>query len=62
MPDPRLSGKVALVTGAAGGIGAAVSRRFAQEGAQLLVTDVDGERAAALAEQLGGEPRRAPRM
>ena len=50
----RLSGKVALVTGAAGGIGTAIARSFAQEGARLLVTDADGDRAVALAAELGG--------
>jgi 3alpha(or 20beta)-hydroxysteroid dehydrogenase len=54
MPDLRLPGKVALVTGAAGGIGAATAERFAQEGASLLLTDADGDRAEALARQLGG--------
>ncbi len=53
MSGPRLEGKVALITGAAGGIGSAAARRLAGEGAQLLLTDADGERAQALARDLG---------
>ncbi|HTQ67118.1 MAG TPA: glucose 1-dehydrogenase [Solirubrobacteraceae bacterium] len=49
----RLREKVALVTGAAGGIGAATAQRFAGEGALLVLTDADGERAEQLAGQLG---------
>jgi 3alpha(or 20beta)-hydroxysteroid dehydrogenase len=49
----RLEGKVALVTGAAGGIGAASARRFAAEGASLLVTDADASGAERLADELG---------
>ena len=50
-----LDGRVALITGAAGGIGTATARRFAREGARLLLADVDGAAAKKLADELGGE-------
>ncbi len=49
-----LTGRTALVTGAGGGIGAAVSRALAAAGARVLVTDIDGDAAAAVAESIGG--------
>ncbi|MFG2958406.1 SDR family NAD(P)-dependent oxidoreductase [Streptomyces sp. NPDC048291] len=52
--EARLDGRVALVTGATGGIGDAVVRRFAAEGATVVVTDVDAERCEKLAEEVGG--------
>jgi 3alpha(or 20beta)-hydroxysteroid dehydrogenase len=48
----RLEGKVALVTGAARGIGAAIARRFTEEGARVLVTDADEQGVSALAAEL----------
>jgi 3alpha(or 20beta)-hydroxysteroid dehydrogenase len=53
MSAPRLQGKVALITGASGGIGTAAARSFAEEGAQLLLSDADGAGAGRLAEELG---------
>ncbi|MGH3389209.1 MAG: SDR family oxidoreductase [Actinomadura sp.] len=47
------AGKVALVTGGAKGIGAAVARRLAGHGARLVLADVDLERGNALAGELG---------
>jgi NAD(P)-dependent dehydrogenase (short-subunit alcohol dehydrogenase family) len=54
----RLSGKVALVTGAASGIGAASARVIAQEGARVACADVNAEGAEAVAKEIaraGGE-------
>lgn len=47
----RLAGKVALVTGGAGEIGSAIVRRFVEEGATVLFTDLPGERRGQLARQ-----------
>lgn len=49
----RLDGKVALITGAAGSIGAASARALVAEGARVVVTDLDQGRVAALASELG---------
>jgi rhamnulose-1-phosphate aldolase/alcohol dehydrogenase len=55
MPKPKaLSGKIALVTGSAGGIGKAIAKRFAQEGAVVVLNDLNQERLAdAKAEFVG---------
>lgn len=49
----RLEGKIALVTGAARGIGEAIARAFAAEGALVYLTDIDDERGALVAAELG---------
>lgn len=49
----RLDGKVAVVTGAANGIGAAVARRFVDEGARVMLADLDATAGRALAGTLG---------
>ncbi len=53
MPDGRLVGKNAVVTGGASGIGLATVRRFVAEGARIMIGDVDGEATASAAEELG---------
>ena len=53
----RLKGKVALITGAAQGIGEAVARAFVTEGAVVVLTDVNDDAGQALAAELGGQTR-----
>jgi meso-butanediol dehydrogenase/(S,S)-butanediol dehydrogenase/diacetyl reductase len=49
----RLTGRTVLITGAAGGIGAACARRLAGDGAKLVLADLDGAGAEKLAAELG---------
>ena len=49
----RLEGKVAIITGAARGMGAAHARRFVAEGAKVVLTDLNVEEGTALANELG---------
>lgn len=49
----RLAGKIALVTGGARGIGEGIVRRFVQEGAKVMITDVLDTEGQALAQELG---------
>ena len=51
----RLAGKIALVTGAASGFGEGIAKKFAAEGAKVVLADRDGEGAARAAARIGGE-------
>jgi 7-alpha-hydroxysteroid dehydrogenase len=53
----RLDGKVAIVTGAASGIGRAVAELFADAGAAVVVSDLDGDKARLLADGIEGGGR-----
>ena len=49
----RLKDQVAVITGAASGIGAESARRFVEEGAKVLIADMQDEKGQAMAEELG---------
>ncbi len=52
MPKPKpLSGRIALVTGSAGGIGKAIAKKFANEGACIIVNDNDAQRLSSATEE-----------
>ncbi len=51
----RLKGKTAIITGAASGIGSAIARKFAAEGASIVIGDLNDKAIRDLAEDLGGD-------
>ena len=53
----RFDGRVAIVTGAARGIGAGSAKRFAEEGASVAILDLDEDQASATAADLGGDAK-----
>jgi len=54
MPKPKpLATRIALVTGAASGIGKAIAQRLAAEGACVVIADLDGDKAATVAAEIG---------
>ncbi|MEU9404233.1 SDR family oxidoreductase [Streptomyces sp. NPDC048281] len=55
----RLDGRAAIVTGAAGGIGGGAARRFADEGALLALSDIDGPAVEAVAQEIRDKGGRA---
>lgn len=55
---PRLKNKTCIVTGAGRGIGAAIARAFAREGAAVVVTDKDEASAIAVAREIGADAMR----
>lgn len=54
----RLQGKRAIVTGAASGFGAGIARKFASEGAKVMVADLNGVQAEKIADEIGGLAQR----
>lgn len=55
MGSDRLSGKIAIISGGASGIGAASAKRFVDEGAHVIIGDINLTKAEALAKELGAQ-------
>jgi NAD(P)-dependent dehydrogenase (short-subunit alcohol dehydrogenase family) len=55
IPAQRVAGKKALITGAAGGLGAAMARMLARHGAQVFLTDLDAAAVGAVAERINAQ-------
>ena len=53
----QLQGKIALITGAAGGFGEGIARLFVAQGARVMIADLDGAKAAQVAADLGPSAR-----
>src|SRR5688572_16444932 len=51
----RLKGKTAIVTGAGSGFGEGIAKRFAQEGAKVIVNDVNAQGGERVAKEIGGQ-------
>jgi NAD(P)-dependent dehydrogenase (short-subunit alcohol dehydrogenase family) len=51
----RLAGKTAFITGGASGLGEAIARRFASEGAKVIIADIDQDSGGRIAAELGGQ-------
>ena len=51
----KLDGKVAIITGGSGGIGSAAARVFANEGAEIMLVDLDGDAMAASVAEIGDD-------
>jgi NAD(P)-dependent dehydrogenase (short-subunit alcohol dehydrogenase family) len=57
MSEARLQGRVAVVTGGASGIGAGTVRRLVQDGARVVLADIQGDAAELLAKDIGPKAR-----
>ena len=53
----QLHGKIALITGAAGGFGEGIARLFVAQGARVMIADLDGAKAAQVAASIGPSAR-----
>ena len=51
----RLEGKIAVITGGGSGIGEAISKRFASEGAEVIILDIDEKLARKVADPINGK-------